>query len=316
MKKPSINILAFDTSNYTTSACVFNSFFGVQWEKRSILRVRPGECGVRQNDAVFLHNQTLGELFKDYIKEDIDIVAASSCPSERENSYMPCFTVGMSFGKAVSKILGVPFYSCSHQKNHIAAAIFSSGAIGLLNIPFIAYHISGGTTDICLCLPSKKGVFSVQKVGGTADISCGQLIDRVGVKMDLPFPCGKRMEMLSHDKLSGNIKIKNNDGYYNFSGFQNKADDMMLHGESPEDIATYTLNTVYSFILDSVKFCREKFGNLPILMSGGVTSNKIISEHVLSNIDNIYFSTPEFSCDHSVGTAFLCAYERGHLNDR
>ncbi len=308
-------VLSFDTSNYTTSACVFDTSLGVVWENRIMLTVKPGECGVRQNDAVFLHTKNLNTLFDNFKPEQIDFVVASKCPSERDNSYMPCFTVGVSLAKVISNILGVPFFEYSHQKNHICSALYSSNNIRLLNNPFIAYHISGGTTDVCLCEPFDNN-FSVKKIGGTADISCGQLIDRTGVNIGLSFPCGKQIESLADKNLiDGKIRIKNTDGYYNFSGFQNKTEQMFDDGYTKNQIASYCLDVVYSFVKNSVLYFRENYGNLPVIMSGGVMSNKIVSELLSKNVDNMFFSDPGYSVDNSLGCAVLCAYERGLLNE-
>ncbi len=308
-------ILSFDTSNYTTSACVFDTCDGVIWENRIMLEVKDGSLGLRQNDAVFLHTKNLNSLFDDIPKFDYDYICASKCPSERENSYMPCFLVGVSFATSISNLLGKPLYLCSHQKNHICAAAYSANKTDLLNRKFIAYHISGGTTDVCLCTPSSDGVFIVEKIGGTADISCGQFIDRAGGMLGLKFPCGKSIESIADTLLSGKIKIKNNSGFYNFSGFQNKVQKMKEEGIPDKIIATFILDVVYTFVIDSIQYFRKIHGNLPILMSGGVMSNKIISSSVCRQFNDAYFSLPYYSLDHSLGTAFLCAYERGLLND-
>lgn len=303
-------ILSFDTSNYTTSVCLYDTQNGIIWDKRIMLEVTSGACGLRQNDAVFLHTKNLTDIFEDFIKSDIDYIAASNRPSEREHSYMPCFTVGVSFASALSKILDKPLFLCSHQKNHIAAAAYSGGCTNLIKHKFIAYHVSGGTTDIVLCEPD-LGDFNVTKIGGTADISCGQLIDRTGTLLGYDFPCGKKIENNSFDELIGAIKIKSRDHLYNFSGFQNKVEQMHSVGYSDAQICTYVLDVVYSFLKDSVNKIRVEYGNLPVLFSGGVMSNKIISSHVKTMFDNIYFAKSYFSVDNALGTAYLCAFERG-----
>lgn len=309
------NILAFDTSNYTTSACVFSTEHGILWENRILLPVREGECGVRQNDAVFLHTKNLQTLFDAVPKFTIDFVCASKCPSEKHNSYMPCFNVGMAFAKTISSLLSVPYYECSHQKNHICAAIYSTNNLNLLKEHFIAYHVSGGTTDVCLCSPSNNGAFDVLKIGGTADISCGQLIDRTGVMLGLAFPAGKSIESLSDSNLTGKVKIKNTDGYFNFSGFENKTSDMFKSGNSKEQISNFALDVVCSFLISSITYFRQKYNNIPIILSGGVMSNKIISNLVSNQFNNIYFSNPKYSVDNALGTAVLCAFEMGLFNE-
>lgn len=303
-------VLSFDTSNYTTSACLFDSETGVVWENRMMLPVAKGMCGVRQNDAVFLHTKNLESLFRDFDISDIDFVAASKCPSERENSYMPCFNVGLSFASVISSLFGVPFYTCSHQKNHIASALYSAEHTELLDAPFLAYHISGGTTDVLLCTPSKNA-FDVVQVGGTADISCGQLIDRAGVMLDLQFPCGKYIDSLSSGDLKDNIKFTVRDGMYNFSGFQNKVQKLFETSHNEREVADFVLSVVYSFIVNSVQYFRSIHGDLPIIFSGGVMSNSHISSKIVGQLGKVYFSKPRYSVDNALGTAYMCLKEKG-----
>lgn len=308
-------ILAFDTSNYTTSACVYDTQAGIVWENRIMIPVESGKCGIRQSDAVFHHVKNFESLFNDILQTDIDCVCASRCPSERKNSYMPCFIVGMSYAKTISELYGLPMYSYSHQKNHIMAAAVTSGAREILKKPFLAYHVSGGTTDIMLCSPDKE-IFCVKKIGGSADISCGQLIDRTGTLLGFPFPCGKHLEKCVHGSLSDNIMFTVNDGFYNLSGFQNKAEKMYSENKCASDISNYILSVVLSFILNSIEKFRKIYGELPVLMSGGVMSNKLLSDKVSEKFSGVSFARPEYSLDNAAGVAMLCAAERGELCDR
>lgn len=304
-------ILSFDTSNYTTSSCLFDTDKGVLWDNKIMLPVVSGKCGLRQSEAVFLHNRNLKDLMRDFPVSDIDFVAASSCPSEKTDSYMPCFTVGVSFASAISSILGVPLYTCSHQKNHIGSALFTIN--GFEADEFFAYHVSGGTTDILLC-NIRDNNLQIKKVGGTADINCGQLIDRIGTALNFPFPCGKYIERISSGELKNNVKISKSKFYYNFSGFENKAVKMISDGFSNEDVSDYLLSIIYSFLTDSINDLRTMYKPLPVILSGGVMSNKIISGLIKENLSDVYFAKPEYSSDSALGTAYMCALERGLLN--
>lgn len=278
-----------------------------------MLPVTSGQCGLRQNEAVFLHNKNLKRLFDGIPQSGFDYIAASVCPSERLDSYMPCFVVGSAFATTLSKLLGIPLFTCSHQKNHIGAALYSGNCTELLNDEFFAYHVSGGTTDILLCRPTTERL-NIRRIGGTADISCGQLIDRAGTAMKLDFPCGKSIEKYSTGNLSGKVKLSRKEFNYNFSGYQNKIQDMLCCGAEMVQVCDYTLDVVYTFICDSIKYIRDMYKELPVILSGGVMSNKHISQLVKNNFSNVYFAQHEFSVDNAVGTAFMCAYERGLLN--
>ena len=88
-----MSVLALDTSNYTTSAAVFDGREGENVGQ--LLQVRPGELGLRQSDALFQHVKQLPQLMEQLASqgrlENIQAVGASTRPRAVEGSYMPCF---------------------------------------------------------------------------------------------------------------------------------------------------------------------------------------------------------------------------------
>ena len=55
------------------------------------------------------------------------------------------------------------------------AALYSSGSESLADAgAHIAFHVSGGTTEVLLVRPGSDGVFSVDIIGGTRDLNAGQ----------------------------------------------------------------------------------------------------------------------------------------------
>lgn len=103
---------------------------------------------------------------------------------------MPCFLAGESQAAVLSSVLGVPLIRVSHQQGHLAAALFSSERMDLMDRPFLAWHLSGGTTELLLVEP-EEGNLRAEKIGGTTDLSAGQIIDRTGKALGLPFPSRK-----------------------------------------------------------------------------------------------------------------------------
>ena len=196
-------VLALDTSNYTTSAAVFDGRTGCNRSK--LLEVRPGELGLRQSEALFQHVRELPGLLEQLegqgLLDGITAVGASTRPREVEGSYMPCFLAGSSQGRSLAHTLGVPFFAHSHQQGHLAAAAWSAGRLDLLDGPFLAWHLSGGTTELLRVEPQGYSVKG-EIIGGTTDISAGQLIDRTGVLLGLDFPAGKALDAL-HAPVAG-----------------------------------------------------------------------------------------------------------------
>ena len=150
--------LGFDTSNYTTSVALFDGNDIIQAKK--LLYVKTGERGLRQSDAVFQHTVNMPEILAEleYDKSSIDAVAVSTRPRNIEKSYMPCFMVGKGIADAVSKFTSSRLYYTSHQVGHILAALYSVGRLDLVEHQFIAFHVSGGTTEALLVTPDKDEI--------------------------------------------------------------------------------------------------------------------------------------------------------------
>ena len=309
-------VLGLDTSNYTTSAAVFDGEGGRNQGR--LLEVRPGELGLRQSDALFQHVKHLPEVVEALLGEGglgtVQAVGASTRPRAVEGSYMPCFLAGASQGQVLSQVLGVPFYTFSHQQGHLAAAAWSAGRLDLLDRPFLAWHLSGGTTELLRVEPEEDGVaVRAEILGGTSDISAGQLIDRTGVLLGLSFPAGKGVEKLSRQAQKREYyKVKVNGLTFSLSGMENKVRQMVQRGEEPAEIAWFAQETVCRVVQACTKAAMEEYPGLPVLCSGGVASNGRLKELLRQNCGAL-FAKPQFSTDNAMGTAVLTwrALERG-----
>lgn len=298
--------LGIDTSNYTTSVAVFDGETMLQ--SKRLLPVKEGERGIRQSDAVFHHTKNYPELISSLFQSrdmEVAAVGASVSPTTQNGSYMPCFLVGESTAKSISSVNGVPFYGFSHQQGHIAAALYSTGKTHLIGERFFAFHISGGTTELLLCEPDGNGLFNVGVVSSSSDLKAGQAVDRIGVKMQVPFPAGKGVELLANkSERTFKNKIKLYDGNCSLSGLENKCLKMLADGSTEEDTAKFLLTYIADTVCAMVSHAFERFGKLPLVFAGGVMSDKIIRDIVLSRFD-AYFAEPDFSCDNAAGIAYL-----------
>lgn len=294
--------LGIDTSNYTTSVAAVGS---ENANLRKIIDIKEGMRGIRQSDGVFVHLKELPQLFD---KLEIDMkkirgVGVSTRPRNQEGSYMPVFLAGESFARVIAKALGVPIFEYSHQDGHIMAGILSGDYNELTTGAFTAVHLSGGTTEILSC-EYKNNCFNAEITGGTKDISAGQLIDRLGVKLGMKFPCGKELDALSLSCSEPTIKLKPcvKDGYINFSGMETKLLGM-AETENPSLLAKSALTFVGKSLAEAINSKKPE----RVLFVGGVASNTLLRKYLTENIAAmVYFSTPELSCDNAVGVAELC----------
>ena len=302
-------IIGFDTSNYTTSIACFDGKDGVNCSK--LLPVKQGELGLRQSDAVFAHIKSLpelsGRLFSHVNRDSITAVGVSTRPRAVEGSYMPCFMVGYTHAKLLSEALKVPLVEVSHQQGHVAASLWSAGRMDLLDQPHLAWHLSGGTTELLLVEPEGKNV-RCTKIGGTTDISAGQLIDRTGQLLDLPFPSGKHLDAISKDARSREVfKVKCPGLEFSLSGVQNKVQQFHEKNGDSAETAAYALRCVANAVLQASRNAMAAYPGLEIVFSGGVASNSMLRD-VLKPLNPV-FAQPQYSTDNAMGVAILASRE-------
>lgn len=300
-----MSVIGIDTSNYTTSIAFFDGAGGENCSK--LLPVKAGELGLRQSDAVFAHIKSLpelsGRLFSHIEARNITAVGVSTRPRNVEGSYMPCFMVGYSHGKLLAEALGVPLIEVSHQEGHVAASLWSAGHLELMNEPHLAWHLSGGTTELLLVEPEGKSV-KCTRIGGTTDISAGQLIDRTGLLLNLPFPSGKHLDALSKEAQGREVfKVKCANGEFSLSGVQNKVQQFhSAHGDAAET-AAYALRCVIGAVCTATAQAMKVYPGCRVVFSGGVSANSMLRE--LTQPFDPVFSQPQFSTDNAMGVAVL-----------
>ena len=307
--------LGIDTSNYTTSAAVYNPE-GASLNAGRLLDVPEGSLGLRQSDALFAHVKRLPEQFlrleQAGVLENIQAIGASTRPRAVEGSYMPCFLAGSSQAQSMAAAMGVPFFAFSHQQGHLAAAAWSAGRLDLLDVPHLAWHLSGGTTELLYVQPIGY-YMTAKRIGGTSDISAGQLIDRTGKLLGMRFPAGKALDEASAGAQEDfAFKVKLSGLEFSFSGVENKVQGLKKQGAENADIARFTLNTITSAIVRTTQKAWEEYPGLPVLCSGGVASNSLLRREMTAACGAV-FAEPEYSTDNAMGIAILAnrAMEQG-----
>lgn len=324
-------VLGLDTSNYKTSLSLISEE-GTIADLRRFLTVREGERGLRQSEALFQHVQNLPELFRQLREQfdgEIHAVACSTKPRAVPGSYMPCFTAGTSQAAAVAASLQVPCVGFSHQEGHIEAALASCG-----HHPegdFLACHFSGGTCEVLKVRQNEhntpladqferydgEGVlYDIEIIGGTKDISYGQVLDRAGVDMGLPFPCGQALDEMAlsaegcTNVLTG---IRAREGQIHLSGFDTQLRSRIADAKAGKLETRSLIREAFVRISDSVaKMLRqsaERTGVSSVYLSGGVASSRFLRDALTERMRreriNLYFASPEMSSDNAVGTALL-----------
>lgn len=307
--------LGLDTSNYTTSVAAVEAETGALWQVKQLLPVKEGELGLRQSDAVFHHVRQLPGLVEGLVEQSgalsaVAAVGASDRPSQAENSYMPCFLSGDGAARQLAAVLGVPIFHFSHQQGHVMAALYGAGALELRQRPFLAFHVSGGTTDALLVQPDPETVIRCERVARSLDLKAGQLIDRVGGMLGLAFPAGPALEALAGE-ITDKLPHPSMDGAdCHLSGVENQCRRLLADGASPEDVARFCLRHVRAAIETMTERLLQRYGELPVVYAGGVMSNGYLRE-TLSHRFGGRFAPPAYSADNAAGIAVLTCLKAG-----
>lgn len=306
-------IIGIDTSCYTTSIAAISVNGEVLFNEKILLDVSTNNKGLRQSEAIFKHINNLG-IISDKIKEklkskNIKAICVSKTPRPIENSYMPVFNVGYNFSKLLSSTNNCNLYTTTHQENHIKAGLFTNK---LKNEDrFLAFHMSGGTTEILLVeRVNNTEKYIIKIVGGTKDISFGQLIDRIGVKLSYDFPCGKNIDLgalKSAKRIEKGLKTSVKDGYMNLSGLENQV-LKIIDLYDKDYISKLILDAIIRNIEKSLSYVCNKYNIKEVVFVGGVASSSYIKNNlqkrIKSNID-LYFTNPEYSTDNAIGCALI-----------
>ncbi|MFY0543256.1 O-sialoglycoprotein endopeptidase [Brevibacillus sp. H7] len=305
-------LLGIDTSNYRTSLCLAREDGQIVAEAKRLLRVKEGKRGLQQSEAVFQHVMNLPELSEQMKLIDYEIVAV--CVSEKprpvDQSYMPVFKVGEGLAKSLSAYLRIPCYLTTHQEGHIAAGEYTADKRPSGDT-FLAVHLSGGTSEILVCRRQRAG-YEIEKIGGTADLHAGQLVDRIGVALGLPFPAGPALEELAR-QAAGDFRVPSSvEGLsFSFSGPEASLLRAVEKNVAPAEIARATEQCVANTLEKALRAAVEAGWSKEILIVGGVAANQYIRERLIKRLEHpavrakLFFSDPVYSGDNAYGVAML-----------
>ncbi len=281
-------------------------------DNRTVLRVASGERGLRQSDGLFQHVKNLPEIIADLMRnverDSVKAVGVSVRPRSNEDSYMPVFLAGKMAAVTLSEALGARLIELSHQQGHIRAALVGNEL--LMGKPFLGMHISGGTTEI-FKVGSK---LETELLGGCNDLHAGQLVDRIGVRLGMDFPCGKHMEKLasSFDKeLSIRLPIWVRGTQCSFSGTESAAQRLIDGGADRAETAYAVYDAMARTFHKLLINAADETGLDIALIAGGVASSALLRRMLFARMAKrghveLHFGEAALSSDNACGIALLC----------
>ena len=120
---------------------------------------------------------------------DVEVVAATRGPG-----LIGCLLVGLSLGRALAWALGRPFLAVHHLEGHLYSPFMAIDGAAAATVPerFIGLVVSGGHTSLY-----RVDGAAVDTVAETRDDAMGEIFDKVGKRLGLPYPQGPRVDELA-----------------------------------------------------------------------------------------------------------------------
>ena len=121
--------------------------------------------------------------------EDVAVVAATRGPG-----LVGSLLVGLSLGKSLAYGLGLPFHGIHHLEGHLYSPFLRGLAEEAEALPerFVGLVVSGGHTSLL-----EVSGPSVSSLAETRDDAMGEVFDKVGKRLGLPYPQGPLVDRLA-----------------------------------------------------------------------------------------------------------------------
>lgn len=270
---------------------------------------KPLNGGINPRETADHHFQYAPIVIKKAIEEagkkpeDIQLVSFSRGPG-----LPPSLKITATSARAFALKYNIPIVGVNHPLGHVEIGRRLSGAYD----PVMLY-VSGGNTQIIAHMVDHYSV-----LGETLDIGIGNMIDKLGRFLNIPFPAGPEIEKLA-EKGRKLLKIPYSVRGMDvaFSGIYTAAISLINKGEKPEDVAFSVQETSFSMVVEILERAIFTSGKEEILTAGGVARNRRLNQMIseMAKEHGIkFFDTPlEYCMDNGamIGQAGLLITKYG-----
>lgn len=237
--------------------------------------------GVFPEFAARAHIERILSVFNEAIKQakittrDLKAVGATYGPG-----LIGSLLVGLSFGKALSYSLSIPFFGINHLEAHLSIPLLTKDEI---LFPAIGLLVSGGHTELFYIEEWGAG----KSIAKTLDDAAGEAFDKVARLLGLGWPGGPEIERMARTGDSKAIKfsipkVKSGSLDFSFSGLKTAVYYQLKEGGKKEDIAAGFSQAVVSHLLINAGKAILETGARSIIAGGGVCANTRLREELSS----------------------------------
>ncbi|HEV7508208.1 MAG TPA: tRNA (adenosine(37)-N6)-threonylcarbamoyltransferase complex transferase subunit TsaD [Thermoanaerobaculia bacterium] len=152
--------------------------------------------------------------------QDVEVVAATRGPG-----LVGALLVGLSLGRAIAFAKKRPFHAVHHLEGHLFSPFLRAPGDRQVPLPppsrFVGLVVSGGHTSLFAVEDGE-----VTTLGETRDDAMGEVFDKVGKRLGLPYPQGPRVDELAELGVPGArpLPVSRFEGLdFSYSGLKSQA---------------------------------------------------------------------------------------------
>ncbi|HXT21008.1 MAG TPA: tRNA (adenosine(37)-N6)-threonylcarbamoyltransferase complex transferase subunit TsaD, partial [Thermoanaerobaculia bacterium] len=206
--------------------------------------------------------------------------------------------VGLSLGKALAYALAKPFYGVHHLEGHLWSPFLSASGEPAATPPehFAALVVSGGHT----ALYAVEGG-AISTLAETRDDAMGEVFDKLGKRLGLPYPQGPLVDKLAETGDAGEplpVPRVEAEFFFSYSGLKSAAIRRLEALEragltvDPADPPQPIRDLLAAFraaavaqLVDRVDRLHKKRPFTLLAVSGGVAANRLLRREIASWAD-------------------------------
>jgi N6-L-threonylcarbamoyladenine synthase/N6-L-threonylcarbamoyladenine synthase/protein kinase Bud32 len=228
--------------------------------------------GIHPREAANHHAEHMAPMIHEAVSKagisykDIGLVAFSQGPG-----LGPCLRTAATGARALALSLEADLIGVNHCVAHLEIGRKVTGCLD----PTLLYA-SGGNTQVIAYSGGRYRVF-----GETLDVGIGNMIDKFGRSVGLPFPAGPQLERLARqgtELLDLPYSVKGMD--VAFSGILTAAMQMHRSGKGLEDLCYSIQETCFAMLVEVTERAMAHVEKDEVLLGGGVVQNKRLQEMV------------------------------------
>jgi len=219
--------------------------------------------------------------------------------------------VGVNVAKAIALAKKMPVIGINHLEAHIYANWLDSSPDSQkssVKFPCLCLIVSGGHSDLILM----EGHGQFKKLGRTLDDAAGEAFDKAARILGLGYPGGPAIEQSAHSGIPCLTLPRAwlRESYdFSFSGLKTALWHLVHKGKvSVADVAASFQLAVVDVLVGKTIEAAKQLKVKQILLSGGVASNKTLTEYFLTNSPIPVLIPPPHLCTDNAAMVASCGY--------